>query len=91
MNVLNGKNYLGWSRSMKMALGAKMKTSFIDGRCPKPAETSPHFDQWIKVDLMILEEEKVHRLLTIGEYPLYIVPLDEDVLLFELDLAYRVC
>ncbi|KAK9126616.1 hypothetical protein Scep_015462 [Stephania cephalantha] len=37
----------------------------------------------------ILEEEKVHQLLTIGEYPLYIIPLDEDVLSFELDLAYR--
>ncbi|XP_048334355.2 vacuolar protein-sorting-associated protein 33 homolog isoform X3 [Ziziphus jujuba] len=39
----------------------------------------------------ILEEEKVHHLLTIGEYPLYIVPLDEDVLSFELDLAYKEC
>ncbi|CAB4300881.1 unnamed protein product [Prunus armeniaca] len=39
----------------------------------------------------ILEEEKVHNLLTIGEYPLYFVPLDEDVLSFELDLAYKEC
>lgn len=38
----------------------------------------------------ILEEEKVHNLLTIGEYPLYFVPLDEDVLSFELDLANKV-
>ncbi|XP_062156299.1 vacuolar protein-sorting-associated protein 33 homolog [Alnus glutinosa] len=37
----------------------------------------------------VLEEEKVHHLITIGEYPLYIVPLDEDVLSFELDLAYK--
>lgn len=37
----------------------------------------------------ILEEEKVHHLMTIGEYPLYWVPLDEDVLSFELDLAYK--
>ncbi|XP_047330003.1 vacuolar protein-sorting-associated protein 33 homolog [Impatiens glandulifera] len=37
----------------------------------------------------VLEEEKVHHLMTIGEYPLYIVPLDEDVLSFELDLAYK--
>ncbi|XP_019190704.1 PREDICTED: uncharacterized protein LOC109185177 [Ipomoea nil] len=28
----------------------------------------------------ILEEEKVHHLLTIGEYPLYLLPLDDDVL-----------
>ncbi|XP_030489286.1 vacuolar protein-sorting-associated protein 33 homolog isoform X1 [Cannabis sativa] len=39
----------------------------------------------------ILEEEKVHHLLTIGEYPLYTLPLDEDVLSFELDLAYKEC
>lgn len=39
----------------------------------------------------ILEEEKVHHLMTIGEYPLYVVPLDEDVLSFELDLAYKEC
>ncbi|KAM3698374.1 hypothetical protein ACB098_06G183900 [Castanea mollissima] len=37
----------------------------------------------------ILEEENVYNLMTIGEYPLYIVPLDEDVLSFELDLAYK--
>ncbi|ESR49730.1 hypothetical protein CICLE_v100310721mg, partial [Citrus x clementina] len=37
----------------------------------------------------ILEEEKVHNLMTIGEYPLYMVPLDEDVLSFELDLAHK--
>ncbi|KAL5545069.1 hypothetical protein UlMin_008853 [Ulmus minor] len=39
----------------------------------------------------ILEEEKVHHLLSVGEYPLYIVPLDEDILSFELDLAYKEC
>lgn len=38
----------------------------------------------------ILEEEKIHHLLTIGEYPLYLIPLDEDVLSFELDVAYKV-
>lgn len=39
----------------------------------------------------VFEEEKLHHLLTIGEYPLYVVPLDEDVLSFELDLAYKEC
>ncbi|XP_027104943.1 vacuolar protein-sorting-associated protein 33 homolog [Coffea arabica] len=37
----------------------------------------------------ILEEEKVYDLLTIGEYPLYLMPIDEDVISFELDLAYK--
>ncbi|KAK9672791.1 hypothetical protein RND81_12G125100 [Saponaria officinalis] len=39
----------------------------------------------------LLKEEKVHDLLTIGEYPLYMIPLDEDVMSFELDFAYKEC
>ncbi|KAM7526874.1 hypothetical protein LguiA_016776 [Lonicera macranthoides] len=39
----------------------------------------------------ILEDEKIHNLLTIGEYPLYVVPIDEDELSFELDSAYKEC
>ncbi|KAM3372567.1 hypothetical protein ACQJBY_019454 [Aegilops geniculata] len=39
----------------------------------------------------ILEEEKVHEKLTIGEYPLYLVPLDEDVLSLELDYSLQEC
>ncbi|KAL8130619.1 hypothetical protein V2J09_019774 [Rumex salicifolius] len=39
----------------------------------------------------ILDEEKVHQSLTIGEWPLYMIPLDEDVLSFELDFAYKEC
>jgi len=38
----------------------------------------------------VLEEEKLHHMVSIGEYPLYIVPMDEDVLSFELDLSYKV-
>lgn len=48
------------------------------------------FFESIILVVQILEEEKVHHLLTVGEYPLYILPLDEDVLSFELDLAYKV-
>ncbi|XP_072956735.1 vacuolar protein-sorting-associated protein 33 homolog isoform X2 [Typha angustifolia] len=40
---------------------------------------------------VIFEEEKVHSMLTFGEYPLYMVPLDEDVLSFELDFALKEC
>lgn len=39
----------------------------------------------------IFEDEKIHHLLTIGEYPLYLLPLDEDVISFELDLSYKEC
>lgn len=37
----------------------------------------------------VLEEEKVHELLNIGEFPLYLIPVDEDVLTFELDLVQK--
>ncbi|KAK6136193.1 hypothetical protein DH2020_030084 [Rehmannia glutinosa] len=37
----------------------------------------------------ILEEEKVHELLNIGEFHLYMIPMDEDILSFELDLAQK--
>ncbi|GKC38057.1 retrovirus-related pol polyprotein from transposon TNT 1-94 [Tanacetum coccineum] len=32
----HGGNFLGWSRTIKMALGAKLKLGFIDGSSPKP-------------------------------------------------------
>nr|XP_043615690.1 uncharacterized protein LOC122587575 [Erigeron canadensis] len=35
----NGGNFFGWSRTIKMALGAKLKLGFIDGTTPKPAVT----------------------------------------------------
>ncbi|KAJ1701858.1 hypothetical protein LUZ63_001637 [Rhynchospora breviuscula] len=37
----------------------------------------------------ILEEEKVHNMVTLGEYPLYMVPLDDDVISFELELSLK--
>lgn len=37
----------------------------------------------------ILEDEKVYELLSIGECPLYLIPLDEDILSFELDNANK--
>ncbi|CAN8254542.1 unnamed protein product [Cochlearia groenlandica] len=39
----------------------------------------------------ILEEEKVHNLVTVKEFPLYMVPLDEDVISFELELSEKDC
>ncbi|KAK2409384.1 hypothetical protein QL285_044813 [Trifolium repens] len=36
--LLTGSNYHSWSRSMKRALGAKMKLDFIDGTLPVPAD-----------------------------------------------------
>ncbi|KAL5069479.1 hypothetical protein RYX36_020366 [Vicia faba] len=39
----------------------------------------------------ILEDEKLHHMVAIGEYQLYLLPMDEDVLSFELDLSYKEC
>jgi hypothetical protein len=36
--LLTGSNYHSWSRSMKRALGAKMKLDFIDGTLPVPVD-----------------------------------------------------
>ncbi|EOA25776.1 hypothetical protein CARUB_v10019139mg, partial [Capsella rubella] len=39
----------------------------------------------------ILEQEKVHNLVTVKEFPLYMVPLDEDVISFELEFSEKDC
>lgn len=52
-SLLSGNNYLTWSRSIKIALGAKTKLGFVDGRCVKPEEKDPKYDQWLKVDCMV--------------------------------------
>lgn len=33
----------------------------------------------------------MHNLVTVKEFPLYMVPLDEDVISFELELSEKVC
>lgn len=50
---LTENNYLTWSRSVKIALGAKTKLGFIDGRCKQPNEKEPKFEQWVKADCMV--------------------------------------
>lgn len=48
-----GQNYLSWSRSIKIALGAKLKLGFIDGSCGKPIGNSAKFEQWVQGDCMV--------------------------------------
>ncbi|KAK6122554.1 hypothetical protein DH2020_043699 [Rehmannia glutinosa] len=52
-NPLTGNNFLPWSRSVKISLGAKNKLGFIDGTVEKPELDSENYDQWKKVDYMI--------------------------------------
>ncbi|KAL0361774.1 UNVERIFIED_CONTAM: hypothetical protein Sradi_3861900 [Sesamum radiatum] len=50
---LNKKNWIAWSRSVQIALGAKSKLSFIDGSCAKPVTTGEEHEQWRKTDCMV--------------------------------------
>ncbi|GJX01202.1 retrovirus-related pol polyprotein from transposon TNT 1-94 [Tanacetum coccineum] len=49
----NGSNFRGWSRNVKMALGAKLKLGFIDGSCLRPGLMCRCIE-WIDVDYLIL-------------------------------------
>ncbi|KAL0454918.1 UNVERIFIED_CONTAM: hypothetical protein Slati_0831000 [Sesamum latifolium] len=50
---LTGRNYMGWIRAMRIALGAKMKLGFITGKCARPHENSDDFEKWMRVDCMV--------------------------------------
>lgn len=50
----DGTNFQRWSRSIKIALAAKVKLGFINGSCKKPAETDSTYEQWIRADYMVL-------------------------------------
>lgn len=51
---LTGDNYLSWSRSMLIALRAKDKLGFIDGKCGKPeSESKKTLERWKQVDSMV--------------------------------------
>ncbi|KAL0461314.1 UNVERIFIED_CONTAM: hypothetical protein Slati_0019000 [Sesamum latifolium] len=49
-NALIGPNSLSWNRSIKIALGPKMKLGFINGKDPKHAETSEEYEHWARTD-----------------------------------------
>ncbi|KAL0361137.1 UNVERIFIED_CONTAM: Retrovirus-related Pol polyprotein from transposon TNT 1-94 [Sesamum radiatum] len=51
--LLDGKNYLAWSRSLKLALGAKIKLGFINRKAIKLQEDSEEYHQWIKNDYLV--------------------------------------
>ncbi|GJV28575.1 retrovirus-related pol polyprotein from transposon TNT 1-94 [Tanacetum coccineum] len=48
----NGSNFHGWSRNVRMALGAKLKLGFIDGSCVKPDVGDVELQRWIRCDYM---------------------------------------
>ncbi|CAH9119657.1 unnamed protein product [Cuscuta europaea] len=50
---LNGSNYHSWSKSMKIALGAKNKIKLINGSISKPDAKAKDFEEWERCDLMV--------------------------------------
>ncbi|GJQ90034.1 retrovirus-related pol polyprotein from transposon TNT 1-94 [Tanacetum coccineum] len=46
----NGSKFHGWSRNVRMALGAKLKLLFIDGSCPKPDVGDVELQRWIRCE-----------------------------------------
>ena len=49
----NGVNFHIWSRTNKMALGAKLKLGFIDGTCMKPPVTDVKLLRWVRCNYMV--------------------------------------
>ena len=47
----NGNNFHGWSRNVKMALGAKLKMGFIDGTINEPVT---NLEDWWMINSMIV-------------------------------------
>ncbi|KAL0430390.1 UNVERIFIED_CONTAM: Retrovirus-related Pol polyprotein from transposon RE1 [Sesamum radiatum] len=52
--VFDSTNFLSWSRSIKIALRAKMKLGFINGKNPKPQESDDGFELWERADGMVI-------------------------------------
>lgn len=51
--VFSGNNYVNWSRSVSLALGAKNKLGFVDGSLLRPGDESLDLQKWIRNDYMV--------------------------------------
>lgn len=52
--LLNGTNYLDWSRSMQTALLAKNKIGLVDGSIPRPEANDSMMNMWIRYNSMVV-------------------------------------
>ena len=50
---LTGSNYLTWSGSMKIALIAKQKLGFVNGKCVQPDMNSKEYERWLRASMVI--------------------------------------
>lgn len=52
--LLDGSNYHSWARSLRRALGAKLKFEFLDGTIPMPVDAfDPSFRAWNRCNMLI--------------------------------------
>ncbi|XP_021744964.1 uncharacterized protein LOC110710936 [Chenopodium quinoa] len=51
--LFDGGNFMIWSRIVKLALGAKNKKGFIEGKIPKPASGHKDYNRWERSDYMV--------------------------------------
>nr|XP_043611789.1 uncharacterized protein LOC122583453 [Erigeron canadensis] len=51
--AFNGSNFHGWSRTVKMALGAKLKLGFITSTCKKSENDEEKLQKWTRCDYMV--------------------------------------
>ncbi|KAH6819786.1 hypothetical protein C2S53_010169 [Perilla frutescens var. hirtella] len=52
-DLLTGKNFYSWCRSIKHGLAARNKLEFIDGTLLEPDSSSIDYKQWLKVDYVV--------------------------------------
>ena len=52
--LLGMRNYQSWSRAMVIALTAKKKIGFVNGKIAKPEEDSPLYEDWESYNTIVL-------------------------------------
>ncbi|XP_021808903.1 uncharacterized protein LOC110752531 [Prunus avium] len=52
--LLNGFNYIPWSRAVSLALGGRSKLGFINGNIPAPAVDDPKYEDWFCKDQLVM-------------------------------------
>ncbi|XP_030477949.1 uncharacterized protein LOC115694988 [Cannabis sativa] len=51
--ILTDRNFQPWTRDFKLSIGARNKTSFIDGTLPKPPPDDALYSSWIHCNQMV--------------------------------------
>ncbi|XP_048501679.1 uncharacterized protein LOC125497986 [Beta vulgaris subsp. vulgaris] len=51
--IFDGTNFMNWSKSIRIALGAKNKLGFLGGKHPKPTTGEEEVQKWERCDYMV--------------------------------------